>query len=129
MENLNQLVDRLTAVFLPAAVRNQSFFLNDVPADLAIDSNPQHISPVVSRMIGAVVNHVRDTCIRFTAKKHGHIVVLELQESGSINGFEMASELQQVNHLAEKIGGYLSITLPKAQTTSIAFSFPDNHFN
>lgn len=126
MENLNQLVDRLTAVFLPAAVRNQSFFLNDVPSDLAFDSNPQYIAPVVSRMIATVVNHVRDTCIRFTAKRHGNIVVLELQESGSINGFEMASELQQVNYLAERIGGYLSITLPKAETTSIAFCFPDN---
>lgn len=126
MENLNQLIDRLTAVFLPTAVRNQSFFLNDVPADIAITNNPQYITPVLSRMIAAVVSHVKDTCIRVTAKRHGHIVVLEMQESGSVNGFAMASELQQVNSLAENIGGYLSITLPKAQTTSIAFSFPDN---
>ena len=128
MENLNQLIDRLTNVFLTTAVQNQSFFLNDVPNDLAIVSNTQYISSVVSRMISTVVNHVRDTCIRFTAKRHGNIVVLELQESGSVNGFAMASELQQVNSLAERIGGYLSITLPKAQTTSIAFSFPDNNY-
>lgn len=127
MENLNQLVDRLSAVFLPAAVQNQSFFLNDVPNDLAIVSNTQYISSVMSRMIATVVNHVKDTCIRFTAKRHGNIVVLEVQESGSVNGFAMASELQQVNSLAERIGGYLSITLPRAETTSIAFSFPDNN--
>ena len=125
MENLNQLIDRLAGVFLPAAKRNQSYFVNDVPSTLSLDANPHYVAPVVSRMISTVVNHVKNSCIRFSAKKHGHIVVLEIQESGSVNGFALASELQQVNRLAEKIGGYLSISLPKAETTSIAFSFPN----
>jgi hypothetical protein len=124
MENLNELIDRLASVFLPAAKRNQSYFVNDVPSTLAIDANPQYIAPVVSRMISTVVSHVKNSCIRFSAKKHGHVVILEIQESGSVNGFALASELQQVNRLAEKIGGYLSISLPKAETTSIAFCFP-----
>ncbi len=126
MENLNKLVDRLSEVFLPAAVQNQSFFLNDVPADLAITSNTQYISSVLSRMISTVVKHVSDTCIRFTARRHGNIVVLEVQESGSVHGFAMASELQQVNSLAERFGGRLSITLPRPETTAISFSFPDD---
>ena len=125
MENLHQLINRLTGIFLPAAVRNQSFFINDIPGDLPVDNNPQWVASVVSRMLSTVVNHVKDTCIRLSARKHGHVVILEIQESGSVNGYAMASELQQVNSLAEKIGGHLSISLPKAQTTSIAFSFPN----
>ena len=126
MENLKQLIDRLTGVFLPAAVRNQSFFVNDVPNDLPIDNNPQWVASVVSRMLSTVVNHVKNTSIRLTAKKHGHQVILEVQESGSVNGFAMASELQQVNSLAERIGGHLNISLPKDNTTAIAFIFPNN---
>lgn len=125
MENLSQLIDRLAGVFLPAANRNQSYFVNEVPGDLAIGGNPQYIAPVLSRMISTIVNHVKNTSIRFSAKKNGHVVVLEIQESGSENGFALASELQQVNSLAERIGGWLSISLPRSQTTSIAFSFPD----
>lgn len=126
MENLKQLIGRLSAVFLPNAVRNQSFFLNDVPADISIDSSPQYITPVVSRIIAAMVRHVTEACIRFTAKKQGHMIVLEMHETGYVNGFAMASELQQVNVLAETIGGRLSIAIPRAKTTSIAFIFPDN---
>ncbi len=125
MENLNQLIDRLTTMFLPVAVKNKSFFINEVPVDLPIDSNPQWIASVVSRMMSTVVNHVNDTCIRFTAKKQGYIIVFEILKSGSIDSYSMANELQQVNSLAEKIGGHLSITLPKPQTTSIAFTFPN----
>lgn len=123
MENLKQLIDRLTGVFLPAAIRNQSFFVNDVPNDLPIDNNPQWVASVVSRMLSTVVNHVKNTSIRLTAKKHGHQVILEVQESGSVNGFAMARELQQVNSLAERIGGQLNISLPKDNTTAIAFIF------
>ena len=125
MENLKQLIDRLTGVFLPAAIRNQSFFVNDVPNDVTIDNNPQWVASVVSRMLSTVVNHVKNTSIRLTAKKHGHQVILEVQESGSVNGFAMASELQQVNSLAERIGGQLNISLPKDNTTAIAFIFPN----
>ena len=65
MENLKQLIDRLTGVFLPAAIRNQSFFVNDVPNDVPIDNNPQWVASVVSRMLSTVVNHV---------KKHQHSI-------------------------------------------------------
>ena len=126
MENLKQLVDRITGVFLPAATRNQSFFVNDVPNDLPVDNNPQWVASVLSRMLSTVVNHVKNTSIRLTAKRHGHEVILEVQESGSENGFAMASELQQVNSLAERVGGHLSISLPKANMTAIAFCFLNN---
>lgn len=125
MENLKQLVDRLTGVFLPAAVRNQSFFVNDVPSDLPVDNNPQWIAAIISRMLSTVINHVKDTSIRLTAKRHGHEVIIEMRESGCVNGYAMASELQQVNSLAERVGGHLSISLPKANMTAIAFCFPN----
>ncbi len=126
MENLKQVVSRLSAVFLPNAVRHQSFFLKDVPADISIESSPQYITPVMSRLIAAMVRHVSEACIRFTARKQGHVIVLEMHETGHVDGFAMASELQQVNALAETIGGRLSIAIPRSKTTSIAFSFPDN---
>ena len=124
MENLNQLIERLTSLFVPTAENNQSYFVNDVPRDLCIDLQPQFISPVIYRMLSAIVNHVKKSSIRMTAKKHGLSTILEIRESGSVNSYAMASELQEVNLLARRMGGDLNITLPGENVTSIVFSFP-----
>ncbi len=44
MENLNQLVARLTGTYLQVAVHNRSFFVNDIPSDLPVENNSQWIS-------------------------------------------------------------------------------------
>jgi hypothetical protein len=124
MENLNNLVRRLTGNYLPLAVNNHSFFVNDVPADLPVENNSPWIASVISRMLSIVTNHVKNTCIRLSAKKHGHITVLEIHESGCVNSFALASDLQHVHSLAEHVGGRLSISIPKPDITTISFSFP-----
>jgi len=125
MENLNQLTGRLVNNFLPVAVSNHSFFINDIPADLPVDCNREWIASVVSSLLCTVVHNVKDTCIRLSAKKYGHVIILEIQESGSINTYTMASELQQVYSLAEKIGGNLSVGIRHPEVTTITFSFPN----
>lgn len=125
MENLNQLVARLTGNYLQLATDNRSFFVNDIPANLPVEANSQSIASVISRMLSIVARNVKNTCIRLSAKKHGHVTVLEMQESGPVNGFALASDLQTVNLLAEQIGGHLSISIPKAEVTTVSFSFPD----
>jgi len=125
MENLHHLVTRLTGNYLVIAENNHSFFVNNIPDNLPVANNSQWIASVINRMLSIVTSHVRNTCIRLSAKRHGHTTILEIQESGTVNGFALASDLQHVNLLAEQIGGCLSISLPKSETTSIAFSFPD----
>ena len=124
MENLNQLVARLTGNYLQLATDNNSFFVNDIPANLPVETNSQWITSVISRMLSIVARNVRNTCIRLSAKKHGHVTVLEIKESGTVNGYALASDLQTVNLLAEQIGGHLSISIPKAEVTTVSFSFP-----
>lgn len=125
MENLQHLVTRLTGNHLAVAVNNHSFFVNNIPANLPVENNSQWIASVINRMLSIVTSNVRNTCIRLSARKHGHVTVLEIQESGTVNGFALASDLQHVNSLAEQIGGCLNISLPRSETTSIEFRFPD----
>jgi hypothetical protein len=125
MENLHQLTGRLANNFLPVAVSNHSFFINDIPADLSVAHNREWVASVVGSLLCTVVHNVKDTCIRLSAKKYGHVIILEIQESGSTNTFTMASELQQVYSLAERIGGNLSIGLRRPEITTITFSFPN----
>jgi hypothetical protein len=126
MENLHQLIARLTGTHLPVAVNNSSFFVNDIPQHFRIEISSDWIPSVISRMLLIVAKNVRNTCIRLTATKDGNVNVLRIQESGPVNGFALASDLQTVNVLAEQIGGQLTIALPKAEVTTISFTFPES---
>ena len=125
METLNQLVSRIADNFLPVAVRNNSFFVNEVPSTLTVDHNQSWVSSVVANLFASVVNNAWDTCIRVSAKAYGYVIVMEIQESGAVSSYAMACDLQQVQALAEKIGGTLNISLNNHSTTTIAFSFPN----
>lgn len=125
MKNLNQIVNRLLSTHLSLAVRNHSFFVNDVPADLPIDHNREWIASVISGLLSTVTGHAKNTCIRLSARRHGHIIVFTIHESGKSNSYAMASELKQAYSLAEKIGGCLSISVPVMDNTTISFSFPN----
>ena len=124
MESLNQFVNRLSVNHLPAAVLNRSFFINNIPADLAIENNREWIASIISGLLSTVAGHAKNTCIRLSARKHGHIIVFMIQESGKTNSYAMASDLQHAYLLAEKIGGCLSISVPVLNNTTISFSFP-----
>lgn len=125
MKNLNQIVARLLNTHLSLAVRNHSFFVNDVPSDLPVDHNREWIASVISGLLVTVTGHAKNTCIRLSARRHGHIIVLTIQESGNTNSYAMAGELKQAYSLAEKIGGCLSISVPVMDNTTISFSFPN----
>ncbi len=125
MENLKQLVGRLSVNHLATAVHHRSFFINDIPADMQIDHNHQWIASVISGLLCTVAGHAKDTCIRLSARKHGHVIVLQVHESGKTNSYAMASELKQAYVLAEKIGGCLSVSVPVMDNTTISFSFPN----
>jgi glucose-6-phosphate-specific signal transduction histidine kinase len=125
MNNLKELTSNLAEKFLPLAVNNNSFFINDVDKNIVIDYNQEWVSSVISGLMVAVVRHAKDTCIRLSAKKFGHVIVFEIEESGCISSYAMACGLQDVQSLAAKIGGSLSISIQKPQNTTIAFSFPN----
>jgi len=124
MESLHQLVGRLSKIYLTEAVKYKNFFVNDVPSDMGIDYNHSWVSSIVSGLFNTVVQHSRDTCIRISARRYGYVMVLEVRESGSINGYAMACGLQEVSSLAEKIGGCLNISVQQPMTT-VSFSFPN----
>jgi glucose-6-phosphate-specific signal transduction histidine kinase len=125
MHTLKQLTGKIAGKYLPNAVRNHSFFMNDIPEDLPVEHNQEWVSSIINGLLNAVVLHAKDTCIRMNARKFGHVVVLEIQESGCISTYAMACGLQDVQTQAEKIGGCLTISINREKTTTISFSFPN----
>jgi hypothetical protein len=124
MEPLHQLVDRLITSFSPAALRNHIFFVNEIPVNLQVEHNNECVASVISGMITSVISDSKENCIRFTAKKFGHVLVLELAENGAAQ-HHLNADLQQMQHLAEKIGGCLFINTQSPNKTLLSFSFPN----
>ena len=125
MEPLHQLVDRLITSFLPAALRNHIFFVNEIPVNLQVEHNNECVASVISGMITSVVSNSKENCIRFSAKKFGHVLVLELSGNGGGVYNHLNADLQQMQRLAEKIGGCLFINTQSPGKTLLSFNFPN----
>ncbi len=123
MESLNRLAAKAIDSFLPAAVRSRSFFINDVPADLVTESDPEWISTMVSGLLSMVVNQVSRSCIRVTARQYSRITVFKISQEGA-NSYLRNYEWRQLHAIAEKQGGTLYISSGPGNATMLSFSFP-----
>jgi hypothetical protein len=125
MEPLHHLVDRLINNFSPAAVRNHNFFVNDIPQELPVEHNKEWVASVISGMIATIVNDARNKCIRLSAKKYGFVFVLEVHQKGCAANSPVNANLQQIQKLAEQIGGCLFVNIQDEEQAVMSFSFPN----
>lgn len=124
MEPLHHLVDRLITSFLPTAVRHHNFFINEIPGNLSVEHNNEWIASVISGMI-TITSNTKNNCIRFSAKKYGYVFVLEMKSTTRVTNHPLNPDLQQMQRLAEKIGGCLCINNQHEEKTLMSFSFPN----
>ncbi len=124
-EALHSLVDHLSTSFLPAADRNHNYFINEIPRDLNIEHNQEWVASVISGMISSAIQNTKNTCIRFSAKKYGHVLVLELREAGRAKPQTDNRQLQQIKDIAEKLGGCLYVGSQEEERILMSFSFPN----
>jgi hypothetical protein len=122
---LQTLVGRLIASVIPATVRHKSFLVNDIPAGLNLTANTDRVVAVLSNLFNTVAAHAIDSCIRISAKVYGNIILVQLRDRNSINTYTIAHSLQEVQPIAESLGGYVGITSQRKNETTIVFSFPN----
>ena len=125
MEPLHQLVDRLITSFLPTAVRHHNVFINDIPVDMPVEYNNEWVASVISGMIATITGNSKNNCIRLSAKKYGYVFVLEIKSTARATNHPLNPDLQQMQQLAEKIGGCLFINNQNEEKTMMSFSFPN----
>lgn len=120
MENLFELVDRMVTSFLPAAVRNKNIFVNEIPGDLPLEQPNEWVASIITGLIGIAAVNTTGNFIRFSARKQEQVMILHMQE---FNKMPVNGELRQLQILAEKIGGNLSVTVqnPDKRITSLTF--------
>jgi hypothetical protein len=122
--DLRQVANRLVNTFLPLAARNKNFFVNEIPENLSISNNPQLVASVLGGLISSVVSNTKNSCIRLSAKVYNHVILLHVKDCSS-QGHPEEHRLRQLQPIAEKIGGVVSITSQRMNITTFAFSFPN----
>lgn len=126
MDKLYELATRVTGSFVPAAERHHNFFVNDIPADLQVYGNAEHIASVISGMLSVIVSQVSNSCIRLSAVLHGSVVVLEIEQAVTAASYMRSFEWQQVQQIASGIGGVLHISSGPLSSSKLSFSFPQS---
>lgn len=119
------MVSVLAAGELPMAVRRRSFFVNDIPSEFHVSTDEYILASVIRELLHTIVSHTANSCIRISANAYGPIVLMQVKDSKSFNYHGIYEDLQPVQQIAGRVGGYVSITSRKEDTTTITFSFPN----
>jgi len=124
-KTLDYLVGLLATSVLPTAVRRNSFIVNEIPGKFYIATDENMLASVLSSLLHTVVTHTENSCIRIAAKEYGNVILVHMKDSRNFNNYPVANDLQQIQALAKKMGGCVSISSRRDENTIIAFSFPN----
>ena len=122
---LDKLAEDMIKSFSPLATRNKSFFLNDIPGHLYIDTDPDIVAAIISGLLSAVVKNAKESCIRLSAKIYGNVILMHIKDYNSINYCPVENTLKKLQPMAEKVGGSVSVTSQRHNVATFAFSFPN----
>ncbi len=122
---LKLLVDQLVKLSLPAAVRNRSLIVNNIPDRFTIAADETIVERVVNGLLQAMVNNAKDSCIMVSARMiYENMVEIFVKDNNSYHTYAIACGLQDVSPVAEKIGGRLHIMNQRQKITTVSFTFP-----
>ena len=121
--SLQKLMKQLLHSFQPAAEGNKSFLLNDVPGDFYVKADENKLATTIRSLLNKVISRSTGSCIRLSAKKYNNVILLYVKET-TINGRILSSyELTEVQTLAEKMGGCITVNQYRRNATTLTLSF------
>jgi K+-sensing histidine kinase KdpD len=120
---LHEVVTVLADSLSVAAVSKKSFILNDVPENIVIQTDAGLVESALGKLLNMVIRHTENSCIRITAKTFGNVVLLHIKDDGCLCYDSMSENLNNIQSLAERMGGYVGFTSFRNKLTTIALSF------
>ncbi|HEX7904479.1 MAG TPA: hypothetical protein VF487_11415 [Chitinophagaceae bacterium] len=119
---LRPFVSVLLNSFRPTAIRNGSILVNDIPKDIQIDADRDLLASVLGGLLAHVITIAKDSCIQISAKVYTNVILLHIKDHNTISSISIENNLQL---LAEKMGGFVGVSSQRKKLTTIAFSFPN----
>jgi glucose-6-phosphate-specific signal transduction histidine kinase len=122
---LKQIINSLLLSYQPVAVKQNSFFVNEIPAEIAVETDKNTLITLLGSLFYVVARSSRNTCIRISARVYENVLLLYVKDNSSASNYNTISSLQHLQLLAEKLGGFFHLSGYDSKTTSIAFSLPN----
>lgn len=117
---LQTLVGTIIKSMLPAAVRKNSFIINDIPESFVVDADEQIIASLLNGFVEEGISSGYNNCIRIGANVNGNFVMVYIKESNHVNRY---NQLQNLQSQIEKLGAHVGITYEKGNITTLTFCF------
>lgn len=121
---LRPLIDQLTKAYLPQAVKQSSFIINDVNPAFSFTINEQTLAHVLGNLIGQVVKVTNNGCIRVYAEDQGKFVQIGFKDIMMAHHEPfLLQNLPGLFEALKKLNGNISIDdkLPNGAIISVTF--------
>jgi len=120
--SLYQLVDQLMNSFIPLAVNQHSFIINDVNETFQLQANEQVLAFVIGNLLNNAINCSHNACIRIEAEKKAEGVLIRVRNNASNYYSTIAHGFSEVVAAARSLGGNINIYNQRHEGTVITFS-------
>jgi hypothetical protein len=124
-KSLHQIVSSAVGDSLPTAVQRNSFIVNEVPREFQIATDEKILAKVLHILLSTVISNSKHSCIRIKAKEYQDIIFVSVRDNNSLRNYAENNNLQEVQLLAKKMNGSLSIEQVEDKVTTILLSFPN----
>jgi hypothetical protein len=123
---LHQIVDQLVLGLLPRTARQKSLIINDIKEQMFVSTDNNMVASVLGCLLNTTVDNTQNNCIRISAKLFGNITLVHVKNNDISHQAAITKSLSQIQPLAQKLGGCISITNNKVRGTTVAFTFNTN---
>jgi len=107
--SLHKVVSDLVQSMLPSMVRRHNLVLNEIPRDLFIEADENMLAYVLWSLINGANQSTRSECIHIEAITMDDRMMIRIKDVGTYFHHAISREYRQVQDVAEKLGGSISI--------------------
>ena len=83
------------------------------------------LGKVLEVLLSTVISNSKHSCIRIKAKEYEDIIFVSVRDNNSLSNYAENDNLQEINALAKKMNGSVSIQHIENKITTILLSFPN----
>ena len=107
--SLHRLVSELVESLLPLTIKRHSLVLNEVPRDFFVGADEDMLAYVLWSLINGAIQSTHSECIHIEGVAMDGCMMIRIKDVGTYFRHTISREYRQVQHVAERLGGSISI--------------------
>jgi C4-dicarboxylate-specific signal transduction histidine kinase len=120
--SLHTLVNQLMNSFIPLAVAQKSFIINDIDKTFNLQADEQVLAYVVGNLLHNAITSSKNVCIRVEAVKTAKGLEIRVRNNGSYFYSTVSHGFSHILNAARSLGGSINIYNQRNEGTVITLS-------